>query len=370
MIRKLTAVLCLASLMLLLFIPTVAQEEGTDEGEYYPPECIDDPSLCEEPTSFEEWNAEEQEIPSGGEEYPDECYDDPDLCGEWETVEEWNEIIDEEEYYSEVEESSGEEVQYGADYVSTGAACPDNLDWSNYTEVRMIQVRAGYPYTATVIGIDGFDPVLAVMDQGGNGVCIDDEPQASGFSVTLPTTGTIDASDHNAQLTFSNNSGEEFADISLYVTNLNGESGEFVLVVEGMVVTDSDNRGDPFAVQITASMVASGVSATAYMIGATSELDPFVELIDQNYVTMQDTEGYWILCDDGGSENCWGDTSDLSGTAYVASNVYGEWYSGQQDTMLSLPLAEGFEGNYYTFLMKSFQQASSGSYVAAFHLAI
>lgn len=118
--------------MFLSLAPAFAQEE-------YPPECVEDPSLCEDWTTIEEWVEMEEYVPAGGEEYPEECIEDPSLCADWTTVEEWNEMMLQQDAY----QNSTEAIE---NYTSTGVACPTEVDWSNYAEVRVIQMRAGYSY--------------------------------------------------------------------------------------------------------------------------------------------------------------------------------------------------------------------------------
>ena len=68
--------------------------------------------------------------------------------------------------------------------------CDDGTSFSNGVEVIAHQMRVGYTYTATAIGLNGFDPVLAVLDaQTGQGLCNDDSDSAASYAVDLPSTG-------------------------------------------------------------------------------------------------------------------------------------------------------------------------------------
>jgi hypothetical protein len=97
------------------------------------------------------------------------------------------------------------------------------------------------------------------------------------------------------------------------VGGLNNQTGEFLLILEGMAVTSADGAGDAFAVQITPGMVASGVTPTVYMISVTDGLDSLIAQIDQDYNFMTDDNGDFIACDDSGSDTCWGSSADLTG---------------------------------------------------------
>ena len=65
--------------------------------------------------------------------------------------------------------------------------CTDGRSFDNGIEVTVVQMRSGFTYTATAIGLNGFDPVLAVLDSSGNGLCTDDNRDVAGYTVSLPT---------------------------------------------------------------------------------------------------------------------------------------------------------------------------------------
>jgi hypothetical protein len=70
--------------------------------------------------------------------------------------------------------------------------CDNGASFDNGVEVIVNQMRSGFTYTATAIGLNGFDPVLAVLDANtGQGLCSDDESSASRYSANLPTTGLV-----------------------------------------------------------------------------------------------------------------------------------------------------------------------------------
>ena len=154
--------------------------------------------------------------------------------------------------------------------------CDDGTSFDNGVEIVVSQMRSGFNYTATAIGINGFDPVLAVLDTStGNGLCSDDDTSARRYDVNLPTTGNVPASNLSAQIVFSQNITNTFADVSLVVGGYGNQSGEFVLILEGMAVTSGDGDGDMFKVNVTPGMVASGVPLSVYMITrGQSTVDP------------------------------------------------------------------------------------------------
>ena len=76
--------------------------------------------------------------------------------------------------------------------VGVDVTCPDGRRITNGVKVTVVQMRTGFDYTATAVGINGFDPVLAVLDpQGRAALCNDDERNAANYSADLPTTGYV-----------------------------------------------------------------------------------------------------------------------------------------------------------------------------------
>ncbi len=253
-------------------------------------------------------------------------------------------------------------------------SCDTGGEFENGIGVTIIQMRSGFTYTATAIGIDDFDPVIAVLDEDGNGLCNDDASSAASFDIDLPTTGSVRAGNRSAQVTFDQNSSEAFADITIVVGGYNSMVGEFVLVVEGMAVTSADGLGDPFSLQLTPSMVESGVPVSVYMLGREGAVDPFMYLVDGDANPIEDSSGDIIGCDDAGNSGlCWGESFSLASSSISdgSRTVQGE----SIDSMLSFDLT-GFEldsdpdFNFLQFIFTSYQQATTGQYVLAFHMGI
>ena len=247
--------------------------------------------------------------------------------------------------------------------------CDNGVSFDNGVEVIINQMRAGFTYTATAIGLNGFDPVLAVLDANGRGLCTDDDSTAAAYSAQLPTTGFVSPSQFASQIRFSQTSGQNMADVSLVVGGLGNTTGEFLLVLEGMAVTNADGAGDPFSVHITPGVIASGVPVTAYMISVTNALDPLMFLGDEN-LNVIELDGEQVYCDDGGdTSRCWGDSSSMNGT--FVSRTQGRQLGGfGLDAMLSLPTQSGMEDLFFNLVMTSYNQSSFGDYLIAFHIGI
>ncbi len=257
------------------------------------------------------------------------------------------------------------------------ATCPDGTQITNAVEI-VVNMRPGFTYTATALGRDGFDPIIGVGDQNGVSLCRDDDQSAARYTVNLPSSGLVDSANTNSQVPFSH-SYDSFADISLIVGGLDGSTGSFVLILEGMAVTTADGSGagagDPFAVRLTQNMVDSGVPLSVYMIAVTNDLDPLMQLVDSDKNVIELDSGSRVECDDAGdSQTCFGDHSSLNG-AFVSRTQGRQTPGGSRDSMLSFDLS-GFtldpnpDLNFLQFLMTSYRQETFGDYLVVLQIGV
>jgi hypothetical protein len=253
--------------------------------------------------------------------------------------------------------------------------CDNGASFENGVEVIISQMRSGFTYTATAVGLNDFDPVLAVLDtETLNGLCSDDSDDARRYAADLPTTGEVSASGLSAQVTFDQNSSSVFADVSLVVGGFNNQSGEFLLILEGMAATSEDGAGDAFKVNLTPGMVASDVPLTVYMITrGQSTVDPLTYLADEDLNMISDSDGVDIYCDDAGdSDICYTPMDISESTVTIATGSLPTW---DYDAVLSLDISgveldEDPMQNYLTYVMTSYQQESEGQYLLVFHIGI
>lgn len=253
--------------------------------------------------------------------------------------------------------------------------CDDGTSFDNGVEIIVNQMRSGFTYTATAVGLNGFDPVLAVLDESGTGLCSDDNAAASRYSANLPSTGGVAPSNLSAQVNFDQRSSAAFADVSLVVGGYGSSTGEFLLILEGMGITSADNAGDPFSIQVTPGMIASGVPVTVYMLTrGQSSVDPLIIQVDGNMNALQDAQGNDIYCDDAGDPSlCYAPSTSLANSSVTIAT--GELPGWQYDAMLEVPL-QGLQlssdpaNNYYNFLMTSYQQQTQGEYLLVFHVGV
>jgi hypothetical protein len=252
--------------------------------------------------------------------------------------------------------------------------CPDGQVIENGVEI-VVNMRPGFTYYATALGINGFDPVLAVSDENGVSLCADDDVSAVSYSMDLPTTGFIAESRLNSQVPFYHNY-DGFHDISIIVGGFGNTSGEFAVMLEGMAVTSADGSGpgsgDPFSLHITPNVTASGVPISAYMISVTSGLDPFLKVVNEDGETFQFDDGTFFACDDSGADNlCWGESYNLS-SSYVSRTSGRQLPGGNLDAMMVVPIEElglgPYEDAYLNWKMSSSNNGTEGDYVVVYHL--
>lgn len=249
--------------------------------------------------------------------------------------------------------------------------CPNGREIKNGVAMTVVQMRSGFNMTATAVGIDGFDPIIAVLDPAGRAVACNDDSQAAGaYSADLPTTGQIQPNSSSSQLEFAN-VWASLADVTIVVGAFReGEEGEFLLIMEGMQYTQYDNAGDPFAMQITPGMLASGIDPTVYMISVTNRFDPYISMINENYEGFFDEKGNQLwYCDDAGTSGCYGDSITMLGS-YVSRTANRFLGGFGYDAMLTLPIEPGEEFYWLYFLMHSSGFQTYGDYVVAFHMGI
>jgi hypothetical protein len=247
--------------------------------------------------------------------------------------------------------------------------CPNGISFTNGAEL-VVNMRPGFKYTATAIGIGSFDPIIAVMDEDGTTLCNDDG--GAGYIANLPTTGAIGPSNLTAHMPFTY-SGGELGNVSFIVGSVGSTAGEFLLLVEGLAVTRGDGSGegagDPFVINVSPNLVASGIGQTAYMIAVTNALDTMITTVDRDGRILRLSDGTPITCDDAGSTSlCFGESASLS-NYYVSRENGRSLAGGQYDSMLIIP-SDTFtmDGGIVSFRFTSSGQQTVGDYVAAFHM--
>ncbi|MCK6580011.1 MAG: hypothetical protein L6Q98_18115 [Anaerolineae bacterium] len=250
--------------------------------------------------------------------------------------------------------------------------CPNGLSFTNGVEFRVVQMRAGFDYRVTAIGINGFDPVLAVLNsQLAEGLCADDSPEALNFAASLPSSGEVVATTTSAQLTFHHTGQGSMENTSIVVGGYGDSEGQFILLIEGMAATAEDNAGDPFAIRITPAMLESNVPIFAYAIATVEDFfDPTLAQIDANYNVVTDSSGVAVSCDDAGTNNCYLDAPNLSDYGLVLDGTIlpgGDLDSALLIDTSTMRLNNDPDLNFINLLVSSFGE-QEGHYVLAIHV--
>ncbi|MFQ3566674.1 MAG: hypothetical protein SNJ59_06715 [Aggregatilineales bacterium] len=241
--------------------------------------------------------------------------------------------------------------------------CPDGTVIENAVEVSFDFVDG--VYVITVLGIDGFNPVLGLELDSGEKACNDDSQEALVYTLDLPTTGKVNSSPLNSQIILEIADGIPGYALA-YIGGYGGSSGDFVVIVEGHFVTE---EAPIFSIWMTQNMLNSGVSPAIYHYAADNVLDPLLVLgteIDEPIII----DGEAISCDDAGTELCWGETPSLVGASVTVER--GTVPGGTLDSLIIIPIEEiqGDAGLFLNFRFGSYNMASQGEFFAIFHLGV
>lgn len=161
-------------------------------------------------------------------------------------------------------------------------------------------------YRMTVVGLDGFQPVIRVeapnIVQDNYLDCSDDGQEMVNSTFTLPDGSigiiTEDTLNFAAQLTLINSGpGDPFGELDFTIGSLDGASGRYMAVIEGLSIANPDQID---LISLRQGPLAYGTILQVYMLGsATSRLDPFM--------LWEDVEGDVVAsCDDANRRGCEG----------------------------------------------------------------
>ncbi len=207
--------------------------------------------------------------------------------------------------------------------------------------VTFENVRPGFTYRVTVLGLDDFDPVIGLESEAGDRLCNDDEPRAGGSQVGVPGVGLVDADNLTAQLVFTTSGA--VGDIQMRIGGFGGRGGRYAAVFEGLAIAPSTEQD---AVTVSVSDSVLNEPLLVYMVSQNAGLDPYMRL-----------SGTDIICDDAGVGVC-ADTPAFSGGGVSISNG-GTYIAGQYDAGIGImPNSTGDR----TFIFESYNGGSAGNY--------
>jgi hypothetical protein len=217
----------------------------------------------------------------------------------------------------------------------------------------------GETYTVTAVGLASLNPMLAVVDDNGDGLCFDDSEAATTYAAALPTI-SIDGSLFSAQATVDSTARH------VVVGSQDMSSGEFMLVIEGGQV-EADDDGDTFGVYITPAMISVSNLLTTYTIALDDTLNPLIAYVNQAGEVITDDTGVSYQCDDAGiPDNCYGQVPSLRDFfVTLADNV--TIPALEIDALLQLPINETLTGATFP-LRVSASGDTAGSYIVVLHI--
>jgi hypothetical protein len=205
-------------------------------------------------------------------------------------------------------------------------------------------------YSVTAIASDELDPVLAIVDEAGNGRCFDNTARADSYAVELPSV-QLQHSFVSAQASVSSG--------SIVVIGANESvAGDYVLLIEGGSM-QSGQAGDIFEVQVTAPMARAFEFLHAYVFAADDEIDPIL--------TWETSEGETIICDNAGIiEDCPESSSPLQGMRLMLAND--DTLIGiDSNAMLQVAIDAGMEGTNLAFRVTAYED-TGGDYILVLHI--
>jgi hypothetical protein len=247
--------------------------------------------------------------------------------------------------------------------------CEDGTIFENAVATT-INLRAGQ-YTVAVLGVDGFDPQIAVVDFDNKELaCVQDSPEAADYTVNLVTSGKIDASNKNAQAIF--NVGENFTDVSVIVSDQANSNGELVLLFGTLRATSSDVTGDPIVVALDEPVLKADIPISAYMVSLQGSLDALIEVATKNNKPVS-LDGARIYCDDWDTIACFGRENILSEEGEYSISAFVDTQLYSVDAVLTLDdvtleRVKTARGNL-VFLMTRFGDVE-GEYMVALHMGV
>lgn len=246
----------------------------------------------------------------------------------------------------------------------TDVDCGDGTNIEDGLDILVYKMRSGYTYTVTIIGINGFEPVLGIITEYGNASCVMSAvTDTGGFSYSLPSTGQNTAVEYVVQHAFSQNTGYQMADMHLIIGGKDGTFGEFLVILEGLAYTEFDGNGDPIIVTLNPRVMNSDIPMTVYMMGIVAQLDPYMYIILDGLVAG--------ACDNAGVALTCPNSQTLVGS-YLPRTSGTRLQGDALDSMMTLNfslLAHSIRQTTFpaTFYMSSSNFASYGHYLFALH---
>ncbi|RMG87908.1 MAG: hypothetical protein D6712_04810 [Chloroflexi bacterium] len=242
--------------------------------------------------------------------------------------------------------------------------CGDGTILDNAVLLTLTPIANGDTIGITVLGINGFDPVVGVVTPQGT-FCNDDKPTFTGIRTNLPTTAQVDEQTTSAQVIYTNTTGSS-ASVDIFIADYQQRYGQFLLLIDGLDTTDVSTNPQPatryqvIGITLDEQIVSSSIPITAYQIGVSDNMDPFIRAVQYPSQTLISE------CDDSSPTSC-SNLGSLSGF-YVADSsgniVAGD---GLDAALQYTPARIDIGNNRATFRFMSVNN-NDGPYMIALHM--
>jgi hypothetical protein len=189
--------------------------------------------------------------------------------------------------------------------------CDDGIVIEDGISLTLLQAPSDAEYTITVLS-ENADPNLVVLyPNGSNGYCNDDNRGARNYRVELPEVGQVNGDNTSAQVRFTQTETDP-QNMEIIVGNATGRAGRYIIIIEGIEFTASEDYLGGFSVRLTRGLVRANEPLSVFLIGAGRRVDPLLVVVNARSEAPQTLDGDALLCDDAGNrENCY-----LRGTRY------------------------------------------------------
>lgn len=251
--------------------------------------------------------------------------------------------------------------------------CGDGRIYPNAVEIQLVEIPANQLYHITVFGLNGFNPVLSIYSlQTGETNCVEQHESIGTVALELPTTGFIKADPFRSTMNIRHQNPSGMATYAVRVGSPDGQTGEFVVMVDGAILDSTNKATDIYSISLTPSLVYGNTPISIYMMGGDRRTDPILYLIDPvtyDVFLLYDTEP--VICDDAGYTGCFGEPPALVNSSLFLAGQ--ELPFSPTDALLTIPLDEVGVGTeellYFNFGATSYTDTQQGQYRIFFHLS-
>lgn len=233
------------------------------------------------------------------------------------------------------------------------AGCADEVGLEFGARLGVKQVN-GLTMSFTVIGVDGFDPEVTVIDQTGEIVaCDNDSDDVAGVAVSLPNVEAGPAeTTAKVEVTVPGDQGR--FDYEVVVTGADNTSGEFVLLYEGAEVFGATNV-DSFTYTTTELQAEEEVPFGVYVANLKR---PELAIDPQVAVIFGETSQ--VCAKSSADSLCEGEHEDLTDYTVTLDPEKEPIALNGDDVMLYYELGGG--AAEFGIEVSSYQQATFGAY--------